>query len=135
MASQLTARRAVARVEGSGRGPGGLLLALGQQGSCPVPGCSARIDFSRLMCRGHWRLVPWEMRGSVWATWRSGQAVSSPEHEEAVWAAVNASQPARRAAALDLQGVRDLRGTPTGGWPARLAQGRVDNGVRPVPSP
>ena len=93
MTSQLTAGRGAARVEG--RGPGDLLLALGQQGSCPVPGCCAGIDSSRLMCRGHWRLVPWELRAAVWATWRSGQAASSPEHQEAVCAAVSAIPPWR----------------------------------------
>ena len=93
MASQLTAGPAAAKVEG--RGPGDLLLALGQQGACPVPGCCARIDSSRLMCRGHWRLVPWELRAAVWATWRSGQAASSPEHQEAVCAAVSAIPPWR----------------------------------------
>jgi hypothetical protein len=97
MASQLTAGRSAARVEG--RGPGDLLLALGQQGFCPVPGCCAGIDSSRLMCRGHWRLVPWELRAAVWATWRSGQAASSPEHQEAVCSAVSAIQSPRRAAA------------------------------------
>ena len=97
MASQLTAGPAAARVEG--RGPGDLLLASGHQGACPVRGCCARIDSSRLMCRAHWRLVPWELRAAVWATWRSGLATSSPEHQAAVCAAVSAIQPAWRAAA------------------------------------
>jgi hypothetical protein len=95
---QMPARRAEASLKGPGRGPGGLLTALGRQGFCPAHGCGARIDFSRLMCRDHWRLVPWELRGRVWATWRSGEGTSSPEHQAAVRAAITACRAVRSAA-------------------------------------
>ena len=62
--------------------------------SCPISGCGEQIDPSRLMCRGHWYLVPKQIRDRVWATWRSGQGASSPEHREAVCLAITACQVA-----------------------------------------
>ena len=67
-------------------------MALPRAGRCPVPGCRAQIDPSRLMCRGHWHLVPKQIRDQVWATWRSGEGAFSPEHQEAVRMAITACQ-------------------------------------------
>lgn len=78
---------------GRGRGPGGQLLSLAQPvGHCQVPRCDEQIDPSRLMCRGHWYRVPKQLRDRVWATWRSGRAASSVEHQSAVRMAVAASR-------------------------------------------
>ena len=74
---------------GLGRGPRGQQTALSAGvRRCPIPRCGERIDPSRLMCRKHWYMVPKLMRDHVWATWRSGQAADSSEHQEAVHAAV-----------------------------------------------
>lgn len=74
---------------GRGRGPRGQQTALSDGlRRCPIPRCAERIDPSRLMCRRHWYMVPKLMRDHVWATWRSGQAAYSNEHQEAVQAAV-----------------------------------------------
>jgi hypothetical protein len=63
---------------GPGKGPGGALLPLWSGPKrCPVVGCDERIDPSRLMCRRDWYLVPHEIRGRIWATWRSGEAPSA----------------------------------------------------------
>ena len=81
---------------GTGRGPRGKLsglAGLARPGGCPVPGCHARIDPSRLMCRSHWYLVPKQIRDRVWATWRSGQGAVSTEHLETVRMAITACQP------------------------------------------
>jgi len=82
---------------GTGRGPRALLsgLAGGLQrpSRCPVPGCHALIDPSRLMCRSHWYLVPKQIRDRVWATWRSGQGAFSSEHLETVRMAITACEP------------------------------------------
>jgi hypothetical protein len=81
---------------GPGKGPGGALLSLSSGSKhCPVIGCGERIDPSRLMCRRDWRLVPYEIRGRIWATWRSGEAAFSPEHLRAVHEAIACSQAAR----------------------------------------
>jgi hypothetical protein len=49
---------------GPGKGPGIAYLALAAASKqCRVPGCSDRIDLSRLMCRHHWYLVPKLLRG------------------------------------------------------------------------
>jgi hypothetical protein len=73
---------------GHGKGPSWYAQVPSTQGSrCPVPGCDTQIDASRLMCRDHWYLVPKEIRDLVWATWRSGTANLSREHQDAVlWA-------------------------------------------------
>jgi hypothetical protein len=80
-------------ISGPGRGPGGR-----QKGSldhrsvaCPVPGCLASIDPSRLMCRSDWRQVPRSVQNHVWATWRSGDAALSPEYRQAVRTAITAA--------------------------------------------
>lgn len=80
---------------GRGRGPGGQPMAVLQPvGLCPVAGCGDRIDRSRLMCRRHWYLVPRELRGRVWATWRSGDGAQGAEHQEAVLMAIAACHEA-----------------------------------------
>jgi hypothetical protein len=89
MTSQLSALRATRELTaGRGRGPGPRTTTL-QTGRCPVPGCSERIDPSRLMCRNHWYLVPKDLRDMVWATWRSGEGALSPEHLHATHVAIN----------------------------------------------
>jgi len=86
---------------GCGRGPGGQLAALPRASRCPVPGCRARIDPSRLMCRGHWYLVAKPLRDRVWATWRSGQGALGREHQDAVLMAIDACQEAAAKTARD----------------------------------
>lgn len=95
MTSQLAEQRTAQQLTaGRGRGPGARLVALPRAGRCPIAGCGEQIDPSRLMCRGHWYLVPKQIRDRVWATWRSGQGASSPEHQEAVRLAITACQVA-----------------------------------------
>jgi hypothetical protein len=83
---------------GPGKGPGGALLHLSSGPKrCPVIGCDEPIDPSRLMCRMDWYLVPYELRGRIWATWRSGEVAFSPEHLGAVHEAIAFVQTARSA--------------------------------------
>jgi hypothetical protein len=83
---------------GPGKGPGGALMPLPSgPKSCPVIGCHQRIDPSRLMCRRDWYLLPYALRGRIWATWRSGQAALSPIHQAAVNEAIALAQLARSA--------------------------------------
>jgi hypothetical protein len=80
-------------IKGPGRGPSGRQgRSLGREViGCPVPGCPASIDRSRLMCRADWNQVPRAVRNQVWATWRSGAGALSPEHRQAVQAAITAA--------------------------------------------
>jgi hypothetical protein len=81
-------------IKGCGRGPRGHRAPLPDTSRCPVPGCCAQIDPTRLMCRHHWYQVPKQVRDQVWATWRSGTGASSFEHEQAVGMAITACQDA-----------------------------------------
>lgn len=38
---------------------------------CPAPTCSARVPFSQLACRTHWRLVPADLRSALTRAWRN----------------------------------------------------------------
>ena len=81
---------------GSGKGPGGALLPLSSGPKrCPVIGCGEPIDPSRLMCRRDWYLVPYALRGRIWATWRSGEAAFSSKHQAAVHEAIAFAQAVR----------------------------------------
>jgi len=83
---------------GPGKGPGGALLALSSGPKrCPVIGCDERIDPSRLMCRRDWYLVPYEIRGRIWATWRSGETAFSAKHQATAHEAIALAQAARSA--------------------------------------
>jgi len=83
---------------GPGKGPGGGLLSLWSGPKrCPVIGCDEPIDPSRLMCRKDWNLVPYEIRGRIWATWQSGEAGFSSKHQATVHKAIAFAQAARSA--------------------------------------
>jgi hypothetical protein len=90
MTSQLAGHETAGRLPaGIGRGPGGYQVKSPQH--CPVPGCSERINPSRLMCRPHWYLVPKPVRDRVWASWRSGSGTGSPAHQHWVRMAIAAA--------------------------------------------
>lgn len=97
MTSQLAERQTSASLpKGRGKGPGGQpWLALPSPGTCPVPGCGDPIDATRLMCRRDWNHLPKHLRDQVWATWRSGHAAATSEHQQAVRRAIAACRIAR----------------------------------------
>jgi hypothetical protein len=81
---------------GRGKGPGGQPRGLlPPPGRCPVPGCGDPIDVTRLLCRRDWIFLPWQLRGRVWATWRSGYGAASLEHQQAVVKAISVCRAAR----------------------------------------
>jgi hypothetical protein len=83
---------------GPGKGPGGALLPLlSGPKRCPVVGCDERNDPSRLMCRADWYLIPHEIRGRIWATWRSGEAALSFKHQATVHKAIAFAHAVRSA--------------------------------------
>lgn len=41
--------------------------------ACPVPHCDRVKNPTHLMCKGHWAMVPKELRDEVWASWKLRQ--------------------------------------------------------------
>jgi hypothetical protein len=78
----------------AGSGPG--TPASDRRHPCPGPGCATRIDRHRLMCLRHWRMVPRPLQAAIWRAWNGGRGAGSPEHAEAILAAIDAVE--RRAA-------------------------------------
>lgn len=62
--------------------------AVGDRHQCPAPGCGRRVPYHQLMCRTHWFAVPKHLRDAVYATWRLGAGAGSPEHTQAIEAAI-----------------------------------------------
>jgi len=59
---------------------------------CPAPGCTLAVPRTMLACRGHWYAIPKSLRDAVWRAYR-GPGPGSPEHTEAVLAAVASLRP------------------------------------------
>jgi len=57
---------------------------------CPAPRCDAEVDYSQLMCPGHWRQVPKPVRRAVWITWNRGAGQGTLARASAIRAAVAA---------------------------------------------
>jgi hypothetical protein len=55
---------------------------------CPVRACTWPVPPGRLMCPGHWRMVPGPVRKAVWAAWQGGAGAGSPAHLAAIRAAI-----------------------------------------------
>lgn len=89
----MTRSRVLPAPAGPGNGPG-----QGPQGTgrCRIPGCRTRVGRRRLMCRPHWYQVPKPLRDVIWATWRSGAGIFTPDYRHAVCQAVAAVQAAAR---------------------------------------
>jgi hypothetical protein len=64
---------------GAGRGPA---HAIGRRHYCLVHRCRTPVD--RLVCRGHWNAIPYELRAAIWRTWASGRGATSRAHQDAV---------------------------------------------------
>lgn len=54
---------------------------------CPAPGCTTRVERSRLACVRHWYALPKQLRDDVWAAYRR-HGTGTPEHTAAITAAV-----------------------------------------------
>jgi len=57
---------------------------------CPATTCTRRVGRGQLLCRSHWFMVPKPLRDAVLNAWRGGLGAGSPEHAEAITAAVEA---------------------------------------------
>lgn len=42
---------------------------------CHWTGCTREVDPALWGCAGHWRKLPRELRGRIWATYRPGQEI------------------------------------------------------------
>lgn len=65
-------------------------MASAQTHDCPATGCTRHIGARQLACRPHWFMIPPDLRDAVWSAWRNGLGKGSPEHADAVAAAVAA---------------------------------------------
>ena len=57
---------------------------------CPAMHCTKRVRGDMLTCRAHWFMIPGPLRTAVWDTYAGGSGAGSPEHTEAITAAVDA---------------------------------------------
>jgi hypothetical protein len=57
---------------------------------CPAMHCTRRVRDDMLTCRAHWFMIPAPLRTAVWDTYAGGAGKGSPEHTEAITAAVDA---------------------------------------------
>jgi hypothetical protein len=57
---------------------------------CPVNGCPRRVAMHMLMDRDHWYMVPRPLRNAVWDAYDGGFGAGTPEHMDAIRAAVEA---------------------------------------------
>jgi hypothetical protein len=57
---------------------------------CPGPRCDVEVDYSQLMCPGHWNQVPKPIRRAVWIAWNRGAGAGTPAHAAAIQAAIAA---------------------------------------------
>jgi hypothetical protein len=46
-----------------------------------------------LMCRADWYRVPKTLRNDLWAAWDGGRGAGSPEHRDAMRAAIGSLTP------------------------------------------
>jgi hypothetical protein len=60
---------------------------------CPGPGCTRRVPSHMLACARHWRQVPMNLQQRVYRTWNRGAGYGTPEHHEAMQAAVATMRP------------------------------------------
>ena len=57
---------------------------------CPRNGCTRNVSDQFLMCGADWRLVPKPLQRAVYAAYRSGKGLGSPELAAAQDAAIRA---------------------------------------------
>lgn len=58
---------------------------------CPIDGCERTVADHLLMCQAHWRLVPPVLQRKVYAAYRRGEGLGTPELAEAQAAAIAAA--------------------------------------------
>lgn len=61
--------------------------------TCPGPGCDELIPRNMLACRRHWGQVPGHLKRAVYAAWDHGAGYGTPEHADAMKAAIARMAP------------------------------------------
>lgn len=64
---------------------------------CPVIGCAYRVPDHLLMCSADWHRVPPRLQRKVYAAYRGGEGLGTPELADAQAAAIAAVNAARTA--------------------------------------
>lgn len=57
---------------------------------CPIDGCDEPVDYARLMCYPHWRMVPPKLSAKLYQTWDRGRGAGTKDHQKAMKEAVKA---------------------------------------------
>lgn len=57
---------------------------------CPIDGCHEQVDYVRLMCYSHWRMVPPKLSAKLYQTWDRGRGAGTKDHHKAMKEAVKA---------------------------------------------
>lgn len=70
-------------------------MTMAHRHRCPGPGprgggCTSQVAGDKLMCGYCWRLVPKPLQRRVWAAYREGDGIGTPEHADAMRAAIEA---------------------------------------------
>lgn len=60
---------------------------------CPGPGCKRQVSGDMLACKRHWFQVSAGTRSRVWAAWKYGAGRGTPEHADAILAAIQEMRP------------------------------------------
>ena len=66
---------------------------------CPVGRCERLVPPDKLMCPGHWWMVPKPVRDAVWAAWQGGGGAGTLAHCAAIEAAIRSANRRLEAAA------------------------------------
>lgn len=56
---------------------------------CPVADCQVQVPHNLLMCKAHWKMVPYSLRRLVDKTWDFGRGYGTAEHRDACRQAVD----------------------------------------------
>lgn len=61
---------------------------------CPIEPCPRDVPSHQLMCPGHWRTVPTELKRELYSAWKGGRGALSDRHAAAMLACIETAREA-----------------------------------------